>query len=178
LEFAFQLHGITLEAQARRFYTDLWQVIQDAERASDIGDLQNKSQDIRKLCRSYFALVADWRDEQQDLHTEQDVSGHDLMIEASLQIPPFEKQFIRYALCYMELNRALIRGRARISFLSKEQNIDEAAIESPALLRDSLVESLREISAYAPMRTNDTASPSTGDAAAHPTKRRWWQRSR
>jgi 5-methyltetrahydrofolate--homocysteine methyltransferase len=57
-------------------------------------------------------------------------------------------------------------------------NIDEAAIESPALLRDSLVESLREISAYAPMRTNDTASPSTGDAAAHPTKRRWWQRSR
>lgn len=129
LEFAFQLHGITLEAQARRFYTDLWQVIQDAERASDIGELLDKSQDIRKLCRSYFALVADWRDEQQDLHTEQDVSGHDLMIEASLQIPPFEKQFIRYALCYMELNRALIRGRARISFLSKEQNIDEAAIK-------------------------------------------------
>lgn len=129
LEFAFQLHGITLEAQARRFYTDLWQVIQDAERASDIGDLQDKSQEIRKLCRSYFALVADWRDEQQDLHTEQDTSSHDLMIEASLQIPPFEKQFIRYALCYMELNRALIRGRARISFLSKEQNIDEAAIK-------------------------------------------------
>ena len=57
-------------------------------------------------------------------------------------------------------------------------NIDEAAVESPALLRDSLVESLREMSSYAPTRTDDTASPLTGDAAAQPTKRRWWQRSR
>jgi hypothetical protein len=57
-------------------------------------------------------------------------------------------------------------------------NIDEAAVESPALLRDSLVESLREMSSYAPTRTDDTASPLSGDAAAQPTKRRWWQRSR
>ncbi len=57
-------------------------------------------------------------------------------------------------------------------------NIDEAAVESPALLRDSLVESLREMSSYAPTRTDDTASPLTGDAADQPTKRRWWQRSR
>jgi hypothetical protein len=57
-------------------------------------------------------------------------------------------------------------------------NIDEAAVESPALLRDSLVESLREMSSYAPLRTDNTASPLPGDAATQPTKRRWWQRSR
>jgi hypothetical protein len=57
-------------------------------------------------------------------------------------------------------------------------NIDEAAVESPALLRDSLVESLREMSSYAPLRTDNAASPLPGDAATQPTKRRWWQRLR
>lgn len=124
LEFAFQLHGITLEAQARRLYTDLWQVIKDAERVSDARELQDKAQEIRKLCRAYFALVADWRSEQQDTHSEQ--FDHDLMNDAQAALAPFEKQFVRYALCYMELNRVLIRGRARISFLSKEQLLEEA----------------------------------------------------
>ena len=58
-------------------------------------------------------------------------------------------------------------------------NIDEAAVESPALLRDSLVESFQEMAAYAPTRTETTlASTITDDASTTPTKRRWWRRSR
>ncbi len=58
-------------------------------------------------------------------------------------------------------------------------NIDEAAVESPALLRDSLVESFQELATYAPTRTETfDASPTTGDASATPIRRRWWQRLR
>ncbi|MGA0117927.1 MAG: wax ester/triacylglycerol synthase domain-containing protein [Ilumatobacteraceae bacterium] len=52
-------------------------------------------------------------------------------------------------------------------------NIDEAAIESPSLLRDSLVESLTELASYAP-----TSESTTSDYEVVPTKRRWWKRSR
>jgi len=52
-------------------------------------------------------------------------------------------------------------------------NIDEAAVESPSLLHDSLVESFAELASYAP------ASESvTSDYSEVPTKRRWWKRSR
>lgn len=54
-------------------------------------------------------------------------------------------------------------------------NIDEAAVESPALLRDCLVESFAELASYAP--PSDSASDSF--VANEPTtKRRWWRRSR
>jgi hypothetical protein len=58
-------------------------------------------------------------------------------------------------------------------------NIDEAAVESPALLRDSLVESFQELATYAPTR-NETIDASTilDDAVTTSTKRRWWRRSR
>ena len=58
-------------------------------------------------------------------------------------------------------------------------NIDEAAIESPALLRDSLVESFQEMASYAPTRTEtNPASTVTDDAGVTPIRRRWWRRSR
>lgn len=57
-------------------------------------------------------------------------------------------------------------------------NIDEAAVESPALLRDSLVESFAELTAYAPVRADMPASPASDTAGDVSTKRRWWQRSR
>ena len=58
-------------------------------------------------------------------------------------------------------------------------NIDEAAIESPALLRDSLVESFQEMASYAPTRAETIdASAISGDASTEPIRRRWWRRSR
>lgn len=125
LEFAFQRHGITLEVQARRFYGDVWQVIQEAERVRDGAGLQEKTKTIRALFRSYFDLVADWRVEQLDSCETPDLSGRELMPEMQALLPSFEKQFCRYALCYMELNRVLIRGRSQISLLSKACSFDE-----------------------------------------------------
>lgn len=46
-------------------------------------------------------------------------------------LPVFEKQFFRYALCYLELNRALIQARARISSLARHYNLD-----SPDIIMD------------------------------------------
>lgn len=58
-------------------------------------------------------------------------------------------------------------------------NIDEAAIESPALLRDSLVESFQEMASFAPTRAEAIdASAISGDANTEPIRRRWWRRSR
>ena len=58
-------------------------------------------------------------------------------------------------------------------------NIDEAAVESPALLRDSLVESFQEMASYAPTRAEAIdASAISGDANTGPIRRRWWRRSR
>lgn len=55
-------------------------------------------------------------------------------------------------------------------------NIDEAAVESPSLLRDSLVESFAELASYAPAREEPVVSTPQADPA--PTTRRWWRRSR
>ena len=54
-------------------------------------------------------------------------------------------------------------------------NIDDAAVESPALLRDSLTQSFTELFAHAPARdsTSTGVVPETDS-----TKRRWWRRSR
>ena len=58
-------------------------------------------------------------------------------------------------------------------------NIDEAAVESPALLRDSLEESFAEIASFAPRGTDaDGTSPTVGSDGATPVRRRWWRRSR
>lgn len=55
-------------------------------------------------------------------------------------------------------------------------NIDEAAVESPSLLRDSLQSAFEEMSSYAPSRVgiaNDVAADEP-----QKTSRRWWRRSR
>lgn len=127
LEYAFQLHGITLEAQARRLYADLWQTIQDAEKTFDRKGMSAHERRLRNLCRSYFALVDDWRQEEEERHEALPscAASKDSAREAGLILPGFEKQFFRYALCYMELNRALIRTRGRVSHFIKDHNIEE-----------------------------------------------------
>lgn len=127
LEFAFQLHGITLEAQARRFYSDIWQTIQDAEKAGDAQGIAAHERHLRHLCQSYFALVKDWRTEEEERHELSIGCAHsrDNVREALGLLPLFEKQFFRYALCYMELNRALIRSRVKIGHFAKDHNIEE-----------------------------------------------------
>ena len=58
-------------------------------------------------------------------------------------------------------------------------NIDEAAVESPALLRDSLLGSFAEIASFAPPRgTGATATTAGAGSESAPVRRRWWRRSR
>jgi WS/DGAT/MGAT family acyltransferase len=54
-------------------------------------------------------------------------------------------------------------------------NIDEAAVESPDLLRESLQQAFAELSSYAPPREATPSGPASEPGT--PTKRRWWQRS-
>jgi hypothetical protein len=56
-------------------------------------------------------------------------------------------------------------------------NIDEAAVESPSLLRDSLSQAFTELSAFAPAHEN-TSSASKAEDGATKQQRRWWRRSR
>lgn len=126
LEFAFQAHGITLECEARLFYTNIWAVIQTGEKVREAHEMTELSSAMRHLCDSYFRGVRKWREEEEE-HLE----GHDIchlsqenMRSARILLPAFEKQFFRYALCYLELNRLLIQKRVQLSHFAKDYNID------------------------------------------------------
>lgn len=56
-------------------------------------------------------------------------------------------------------------------------NIDEAAVESPALLRDCLDEAFREVGSYAPVHESHSDVPPPPPVTKK-TIRRWWKRSR
>lgn len=130
LEYAFQLHGINRDAQARAFYADLWNLIQAAEKIREEDDLSTCQKDLRTLCKNYFAQMALWRSEEEDQHDTRVTcqASRENTREAASLIDPFEKQFFRYALCYLELNRTLIQMRVKISHLAKNVNIDSADI--------------------------------------------------
>ena len=55
-------------------------------------------------------------------------------------------------------------------------NIDEAAVESPTLLRDSFSQAFTELSAFAPERENKSSTPQA-EGGATKQQRRWWRRS-
>ena len=55
-------------------------------------------------------------------------------------------------------------------------NIDEAAVESPTLLRDSLSQAFTELSAFAPER-DKKSSTTQAENSATKRQRRWWRRS-
>jgi hypothetical protein len=54
-------------------------------------------------------------------------------------------------------------------------NLDEAAVESPTLLRDCLVDSFHEL-ALIGQRSSDAGPSDSSDAPR--SRRRWWFRSR
>ncbi|PZQ49166.1 MAG: hypothetical protein DI551_00500 [Micavibrio aeruginosavorus] len=130
LEYAFQHSGISLATPARRFYMDLWETIQAAEKARDEQSLYTHVQSLRHFCHDYFILVRNWRHEEEELH-EGEAScarSRDNAHEANAALSLFEKQFYRYALCYLELNRALIHTRVQISRLARDYNLNDPSL--------------------------------------------------
>ncbi len=129
LEYAFSVHGISRETQARRFYTDLWAVIQRGEKAQNPLELSKAQTEIRHLCAAYFNLMHQWQCDEADSIDDIDecTASRDNVREARVVLPSFEKQFIRYALCYLELNRALIQVRASLADISRDYNFNDMA---------------------------------------------------
>lgn len=95
LEYAFQVHGISLEVEARKFYADVWTLIQSAERIRDPLELSRCETDLRHLCREYFSLMSRWQQEEDDKHEGCDVCpiSRTFAEEARSFLPAFEKQF-------------------------------------------------------------------------------------
>lgn len=130
LEYAFALHGVNREGEARQFYADLWRLIKKAEKASDPPSRNRCELELRSLCTKYFALMNLWRLEEEDSSDPLSPCLHSIenARAAKALLPAFEKQFFRYCLCYMDLNRALIHFKAQISHLAKDRDIASADI--------------------------------------------------
>jgi len=127
LELAFQLHGVTRDTQARKFYADIWAEIQAAEKARDHLTLALHERRLRTLCHEYFSMMEDWRLEEEDKNDNGSYCAlsRDNAKEARASIPFFEKQFFRYAMCYMELNRALIHSKTQIAHFARDYEITD-----------------------------------------------------
>lgn len=127
LEFALQAYHITLESEARTFYTEIWNIIQAGEKIRDPLELSDLGQSLRRLCGDYFQRTKIWRNDEQDKIEGQPVCAASTVnsTEAHNLLAGFEKQFTRYVLCYLELNRALIQKRAQLSHFAKDYNIDD-----------------------------------------------------
>lgn len=127
LEYAFAIHGISRETQARSVYADIWALIQKAEKIRAPVSLARIEGDMRHLCNDYFSVMHAWQDEEEDRHDGEEPceASKDNMREARSLLPAFEKNFIRYTLCYLELNRALIQVRGGLSHLAQDYDLTD-----------------------------------------------------
>jgi hypothetical protein len=129
LEFAFQAQGITLQREARSFYSSIWEVIKSAEKIQDSAELNECISALRTLCQRYFARSKEWLREEQDIHEMRLSCEHSdrNRREAQAYILAFEKEFFRYTMCYLELNRVLIQKRVVLAHFAKDYNLHDAA---------------------------------------------------
>ena len=133
LELAFQLHRIDHDVLARSLYQRIWDQIKRAERADDRSALGACRQEIRNDCSRYFAVMNNWAADEgsNDEAAATPLQAAANSQEASQLLGRFEKQFVRYALCYLDLNRVMVRARRRIVRLAGDTNIDK--LEAPAI---------------------------------------------
>lgn len=131
LEYAFRLHDIGHEELARAFYSDLWDLIQQSEKASDGAELSDCGRQLRLLCRDYFAAMRRWYLYEKEGREGADTcrASRDNAREAFAILDPYERQFQRYALCYLELNRALIRTRTKIAHYTHGHTPDAQSMQ-------------------------------------------------
>lgn len=129
LEYAFAIHGISRETQARSVYAEIWALIQKAEKIRDPITLGKVEADLRHLCNDYFSIMHAWQEEEEDKHegVEACEASRDNMREARSMLSGFEKNFVRYSLCYLELNRALIQVRASLFNLARDYDLNDSA---------------------------------------------------
>ncbi len=119
--------GITLDLDIHDFYGDLWRLIKTAETVERDGDMIALEKELRTVFREYYRQTGSWLFEQEMLFADrQTVSAWRFhAIKARDQLIPFQKQLQRYVLCYMHLNRALVRSRIEIENISKLYPLEE-----------------------------------------------------
>lgn len=102
-------------------------MIQAAEKIRDDLELSETERNLRRRCQSYFHLMQQWREDEEERFEEalSCAGSRENIKEALAALPVYERQFFRYCLCYLELNRALIRSRAKISSLARSYNLDD-----------------------------------------------------
>lgn len=113
--------GITIDLDVHDFYGDLWRLIKRAEEIEKDSDMQPLEKELRACFREYYRQTGAWLFEK-DLalsDTVTDPAWRFQAMKARDQLIALQKQMQRYVLCYMHLNRALVRARAEIDVIAK-----------------------------------------------------------
>lgn len=138
LTCALQNSGISIDREAESFYSDLWSLIKSAENITDDTGMAAVEKELRQLCRSYFRNAGRW---VRDMRAQQGEAnscalGRRLQGEAEILRPAFEKRLRRYVLCYMHLNRALVRARRDMKGIIRDDD-NEHSVPAGLEISDS-----------------------------------------
>lgn len=128
LQSAIVHSGITLDLDIHDFYGDLWRLIKTAETVERDADMLALEKELRGVFHEYYRQTGRWLFEQEMLHAdkETDPAWRYQAMKARDTLIPFQKQLQRYVLCYMHINRALIRSRQEIDNIGKLYPLEES----------------------------------------------------
>lgn len=121
LQSAIVSSGITLDLDIHEFYGDLWRLIKRAEEVEKDSGMVTLEKELRTLFREYYRQTGAWLFEQEIAMADKvaDNAWRYQAMKARDQLIAFQKQMQRYVLCYMHLNRALVRSRVEIDRIAK-----------------------------------------------------------
>lgn len=127
LQSAITHSGITLDLDIHDFYGGLWQLIKKAETVVRDADMHDLEKELRVLFREYYRQTGHWLFEQEMRHADKitDPAWRYQAMKARDTLIPFQKQLQRYVLCYMHLNRALVRSRMEMDNIAKLYPLEE-----------------------------------------------------
>lgn len=128
LQSAIVHSGITLDLDIHDFYGDLWRLIKTAETVERDADMIALEKELRAVFREYYRQTGRWLFEQeiQFADKETDPAWRYQAMKARDQLLPYQKQLQRYVLCYMHINRTLIRSRLEIEKIGKLYPLEES----------------------------------------------------
>lgn len=127
LQSAIMHSGITLDLDIHDFYGDLWRLIKTAETVARDPDMHALEKELRTVFGEYYRQTGRWLFEQEIAFAdkETDPAWRYQAMKARDTLIPFQKQLQRYVLCYMHLNRALVRSREEIENIAKLYPLEE-----------------------------------------------------
>ncbi len=127
LQSAILHSGVTLDLDIHDFYGQLWGLIKAAENVERDADMLPLEKELRHVFREYYRQTGAWLFERDVALADQtvDPAWRYQAMKGRDQLIAFQKQMQRYVLCYMHLNRALVRTRIDIEKIAKLYPHDE-----------------------------------------------------